>query len=328
MDDFYIKGRFALALDKDMAVEESQKNRGTAPGPNVQQETLAATAQSRVAEQPPGSMRQMAALGRYLLQTEVHTYAFSVAANAILSLFPFIVLLLTISRVVFHSPQMEHLIGDVLRDFLPTSGDFVVHNMEKLAHPHKNIQIFSLIALLITSTGVFLPLEVALNRVWGVEKDRSYLMNQLVSLALAICVGLLAMASVAMTQAQQSFCAWLFNGHSTDGLIYAVVTHTLLNVCAILANIALFFFIYWLLPNRKIPIRAVLPTSIVMGLLWELAKMLYIRALPLLDFQSMYGPFYVSVGLMIWAFISGLLLLAGAQFAALRHVRRMARARG
>ena len=31
---------------------------------------------------------------RYLTQTEVHTYAFSVAANAILSFFPFIVLLL------------------------------------------------------------------------------------------------------------------------------------------------------------------------------------------------------------------------------------------
>ena len=40
---------------------------------------------------------------RYLLQTEVHTYAFSVAANAILSFFPFIVLLLTLTRRVLHS---------------------------------------------------------------------------------------------------------------------------------------------------------------------------------------------------------------------------------
>src|SRR5581483_3445317 len=35
---------------------------------------------------------------QYLLRTEVHTYAFSVAANAILSFFPFIVLLLTVTR--------------------------------------------------------------------------------------------------------------------------------------------------------------------------------------------------------------------------------------
>ena len=31
-------------------------------------------------------------------QTEVHTYAFSVAANTILSLFPFIVMMFTIAR--------------------------------------------------------------------------------------------------------------------------------------------------------------------------------------------------------------------------------------
>src|ERR1039458_2724876 len=40
---------------------------------------------------------------RYLTQTEVHTYAFSVAANAILSFFPFIVLLLTLIRRVIRS---------------------------------------------------------------------------------------------------------------------------------------------------------------------------------------------------------------------------------
>ena len=37
-------------------------------------------------------------------------------------------------------------------------------------------------------------------------------------------------------------------------------------------------------------------------------------ALPRLDFESVYGPFYISVGLMMWAFLSGLLLLAGRIF--------------
>src|SRR5882762_9386212 len=39
----------------------------------------------------------------YLLDSEVHTFAFSVAANAILSFIPFIVLLYTIAHGVFHS---------------------------------------------------------------------------------------------------------------------------------------------------------------------------------------------------------------------------------
>ncbi len=286
-----------------------------------QQPTLAAaTVKNRIAMLPPGSAKQFLALGRYLLQTEVHTYAFSVAANSILSLFPFIVLLLTLVRFLFHSPEMESVVGDMLRNFLPASAttqDFVFHNMLFLVHPHKKIQIFSLIALLITSTGVFLPLEVALNRIWGVHKDRSYLLNQTVSLGLAFSVGVLALASVAFTAAQQSFLTWIFFGH-TQNILFAIVTHALLSIFACITSVALFFLIYWILPHRKIPAQAVLPASIVVGVLWVFGRMIYVAALPWLDFQSMYGPFYISVGLMMWAFLSGLLLLAGAQFSAVR----------
>ncbi|HXB62291.1 MAG TPA: YihY/virulence factor BrkB family protein [Acidobacteriaceae bacterium] len=289
----------------------------------IQQEPslAAATAKHRIALLPPGSREQWVALGRYLLQTEVHTYAFSVAANSILSLFPFILLLLTMVRAVFHSPQMESVVGDMLRNFLPANAetqDWVVQHMVVLVHPHKKTQIFSLIALLITSTGVFLPLEVALNRIWGVHKDRSYLLNQAVSLFLAFSVGVLAMASVAFTAAQQSFLTWIFFGH-TQNIIFAIVTHALLSLFACITSVALFFLIYWVLPHRKIPPCAVLPASVAAGVLWVVGRMIYVAALPWLDFQSVYGPFYISVGLMMWAFLSGLLLLAGAQFSAVRY---------
>ena len=63
-----------------------------------------------------------------------------------------------------------------------------------------------------------------------------------------------------------------------------------------------------------------------MGILWEIAKYLYILTLPHLDLRSVYGPFEVSVGLILWAFLSGLLLLAGAYVSATRHALREARA--
>ena len=44
------------------------------------------------------------ALIAYLLDSEVHTFAFSVAANAILSFIPFVILLYTLALRVFHSP--------------------------------------------------------------------------------------------------------------------------------------------------------------------------------------------------------------------------------
>jgi membrane protein len=94
-----------------------------------------------------------------------------------------------------------------------------------------------------------------------------------------------------------------------------------MKVCAVAASIAIFFLIYWLLPNGKVPARAVLPTAIVMGLLSEALKYGYILALPWLNFAEVYGPFSLSVSLMFWAFLSGLLLLTGAHLSAEAHAR-------
>jgi len=270
-----------------------------------------------------GSAKQLLGLLRYLTQTDVHTYAFSVAANVILSLFPFIVLLLTLSRTVFHSQAMVNVVGELMRSYLPTGQDFVMRNMNLLAHPKHGVQVFSVVMLFISSTGVFLPLEVALNNVWHASGNRSYLHNQVVSLGLAIAVGLLAMFSVAVTSAQQRVLSFAFFGH-TDNVAYHVISRGFLGGLAMLCSIALFFLVYWILPNRKIPALAVLPTAIVTGLLWEGAKHLYILTLPHLDLPNVYGPFYISVGLMLWAFLSGLMLLAGAHFSATRHAMRLA----
>lgn len=272
-----------------------------------------------------GTWAQVAALGRYMTRTEVHTYAFSVAAQVILSLFPFIVLLLTLAKRVFHSDRMINVVGDMMTHFLPSNQDFVMRNMKYLAYSHANVKIFSVVMLLITATGVFLPLEVALNSVWGVKENRSYLKNQMVSIGMALGVACLAMGSVAMSAAQQAVMTFVFFGH-TDNIFFTVIGRTFLSICAVVASVGLFFLIYWGLPNRKVPPGAVLPTAIVMGLLWEVAKYVYILLLPKLDFEAVYGPFRVSVALMMWAFISGLLLLAGAYVSATRQALREAQA--
>src|SRR5881398_131913 len=69
---------------------------------------LSAPAKSAPATWPAHNSRFGLVLStvKYLLRTEVHTFAFSVAANAILSFFPFVLLLMTIIRRVFHSTVM------------------------------------------------------------------------------------------------------------------------------------------------------------------------------------------------------------------------------
>ncbi len=250
---------------------------------------------------------------KYLMRTDVHTFAFSVACNAILSFFPFVLLMLTLSRKTFHSERRFEVIFSLLRDYLPTAQEYIVRNLRALVSTrHKASQIYSIGILLITSTGVFLPLEVALNKVWGIAKNRSYLGNQLIALGLAFACGVLALISVAMTAGNQA----LLGRYLGENFLTMVIDFAVMKTLAILSSIAAFFLIYWLLPNGKVSAKAVLPAAFVAGLLMELVKYAYVFSLPWLNFQEVYGPFAISVTLIFWGFLSGLLLLGGAHLSA------------
>jgi membrane protein len=280
-----------------------------------------APAQSRL-DRPKASCSPslFASTLKYLMRTDVHTFAFSVAANAILSFFPFMVLMMTLIRHVFHSRVMSDVVVQLLRDYLPAGQEFVIRNLNAMVSARQRVQAVSLVILLISSSGVFLPLEVALNRVWRFEDNRSYLGNQAISLALAFACGALAMLSIALTAGPVAFMEFLLRGYGSG--FVRVVGWIVMKILAIAASICIFFLIYWLLPNGKVPVRAVLPTAIIMGLLSEALKQAYILALPWLNFQEVYGPFALSISLMFWAFLTGLLLLAGANLSAQEYLQR------
>jgi YihY family inner membrane protein len=257
---------------------------------------------------------------KYLLRTDVHTFAFSVAANAILSFFPFVVLVMTLVRRVFHSRVMYDAVVELLRDYLPAGQEFVIRNLTAMVSARHRVQVVSLIILLVTSSGVFMPLEVALNRIWRFPNNRSYLGNQLISLGLAFGCGVLALLSIAMTAGNVALIGFLLRGHGSAFI--RVVGFVGMKIFALAASIAIFFLIYWVLPNGKVPARAVLSTAVIIGVLSEALKYGYILALPWLDFGEVYGPFALSVSMMFWAFLTGLLLLTGANLSAEEHLRK------
>jgi YihY family inner membrane protein len=251
---------------------------------------------------------------QYLTKTEVHTFAFSVAANAILSFFPFVVVLLWLVRNVFHSQTMGDVVVQLLRDHLPVGQDFVVRNLDALVRSRRGAKLASIVMLVVTSTGVFVPLEVAFNQIWGFTKNRSYLGNQVISLGLAFACGILAVVSIVLGAGNQIMLNFVLMGHS-EYVLFKALMWVVLKVLALITSIAIFFLIYWLLPNGKVQATSALPAAAAMGVLWEVSIYAYMKALPWLNFQDVYGPFSISVTLMFWAFISGLMLLAGAHLA-------------
>ncbi|HEY1210576.1 MAG TPA: YihY/virulence factor BrkB family protein [Terracidiphilus sp.] len=270
------------------------------------------------------------ALIDYLLDSEVHTFAFSVAANAILSFIPFTVLLYALSRSIFHSTMMVKVVDDMVNYFLPSvaSKDWLANHLDATA-AHQGIQLFSLFMILIACTGIFLPLEVALNQAWGVTKSRNYLQNQVIAFGLAILMLALGMGSILLNAGARDVLTMIFVHPTNNKIIDYILDIGYRGACFIalttttgVATILFFFSIYWLLPNRKVPWRHVLSTSVVTGIIWLVARYIFVLVLPHLGLQALYGPLFVSVGLLFWAYVSGLILFAGAQFSVARIVKK------
>lgn len=252
---------------------------------------------------------------RYLFATEVHAFAFSIAANVYLSFFPFTLLLLTISRRWVHWDSAYRVILELLRIHLPAGADAIIQNLTQLAQGRPRLQLISVVMLFFTSSGVFLPLEVALNNVWGIHRNRSFLKNQAMSFFLAVTSGLLAFLSILLSTAVQWVVSFSLRWMPSPAVVSAV-SRVVMEMLSIPLAVSICFVIYFFLPNGRVPIIQVLPAAIVGGVLTEVGKLIYTQTLPLFRFREIYGPFAISATLLFWAYVVALILLFGAHLCA------------
>lgn len=252
---------------------------------------------------------------RYLSQTEVHVYALSIGASVLLSFFPFLVVMFTLVHDVLHFPDAERALILALGDYFPGDlGNFIIKNVTKLHH--SRYQLTSLLLLLFTANGIFEPLEVALNRAWGVTKNRSYLRNQVLSLFLIILCGGLAFGSVLLAAVNTKFVTAQY------GIKAAWLPVVLFKLAAIPVTILSLWMVYWLLPNRRVPARAVFPVALMVGIGLEVWKYIFLAAWPWLDKKLVneYGQFSNPISLLIFSMLTAMLVLAGAEWSARRPI--------
>jgi YihY family inner membrane protein len=248
------------------------------------------------------------------METEAHVYALAVAASTLLAFFPFMMVMLSLCRDVFHRPAAMQAIYLALGDFFAGEpGQFIVRNLQPYMIP--KLHWVSMVLLLFTANGIFEPLEVALNRAWGVESNRSYLKNQLVSLGLIFACGGLALISLMLTAVNSGWIAGFTSSHAKVGLWLRLLVFKL---AALPVSILALFLIYWLLPNRKVDARRVAPVAIVVGLVMELLKYVNLVLWPWLSakLNQEYSVFQHSVTILLWSFAVAMVVLAGAHWTA------------
>jgi YihY family inner membrane protein len=251
-----------------------------------------------------------------LASNDVYVLSSAIAFNALLSFFPFVILLLVLCRNILQWEEGYDAILRLLRDdYLPISQDFIVKNLKAVTEAKfGQAALLSLATLAFTSSGLFAPVEMALNRAWRIAEQRSLVRGRLIAIGLVVGCGALALVSVYITaHSQELLRAWLggFAQWAPVRVLSAIALRTLIFP----VTVAIFFLVYYVLPNRRMYIRQVLPIAVLTGLLWEGSKYLFIWLAPNLGFQDVYGPFYVTVTLVTWAYLSSLILLFGANLA-------------
>jgi membrane protein len=250
-----------------------------------------------------------------MMETEAHVYALAVAASVLLAFYPFIKVMLAICHNILRSPGAVSAVYLALHDFFPgEQGDFIVSNVQAYFGDVHSVGITSVLLLLFTSNGVFEPMEVALNRAWGVKQNRTYVKNQIISLGLIFACGGLAVVSLMLTGAPAK---WL-GSQTWLGGFSGILVSLVFKLAAVPFSILALFLVYWLLPNRKIDPKRVAHVAVIVGLILEGLKYVNMLIAPWLHekFRDDYRVFEHSAILLVMSAIAALIVLAGAHWTA------------
>lgn len=257
------------------------------------------------------------------LKSDCGNLSAAIAFYSLLSLFPLFMFLISLTGFFIREFNLQpHIINQVTQ-LLPIGEDWIQENLTSISKNFGRVQLISLLLLWWSASGVFLPMESALNRAWRVTLGRSYWRRHLLALAMTLLCGTLLTLSLLATAIQRSL--------EQHGLIHqflpqastvvSSIAHILVHTTPLVFSILTFLLIFHIVPNRPMRMREVMGGAVISATLWELAKHGFALLLPFFNYHHLYGSLSVAVALMMWGYISSLILLFGAEIAAAAGAR-------
>ena len=254
-------------------------------------------------------------------ENDLFTSAAAMSYFGLLTLFPLLLVLLTISN---HFDIGNELLRRAVEVY-PGSREFLRSTIRSLENVSTAGIITCCVVTLWAGSWVFNVIENAINRLWG-TRPRTFLHGRGLTLAMIGSIGLLLALSVfvtsllvalrrlasLLTPRQLERAAWL--AHVGEGfwqLVFYVVS--------VLVTIALFTLIYRVMPNGRVTLRDSIPGAVVAGLLWEFSKYVFASSLHYFHYDQIYGSVGAVVAVLTWSYVSSLILLFGAQLSVVFH---------
>lgn len=261
----------------------------------------------------PRLLGRLWSAGGTLLSRDTMVITNAIAFNFLLCLFP---LLLVIVAAAQHAAgrRASQALLLVLQELIPFEREALARSLKSLGKIATSLEVFSLLLVVWGSSGIFMPVEMALNRVWG-GQPRPFLRSRVLAFLATIAGGVLAFLSVGVTVLARSY---------KDE--WPAVAESAAWASALLLTYTLFFLVYRLIPDPPVGGRVALKAALWAGTVWEAIKHAFVINLARSNLQAFYGPLAFAVSLVLWAFVSSLVLVFGALMVPSRGASRRARA--
>ena len=257
-------------------------------------------------------------------QSENLTHAASIAYYALLSLFPFSMLALSIlGSVTADESDRNAVLGFVLRYF-PSQFDFITTQLDAFRGSTASFGVAGSLTLIWGSLGIFGAITTAVNHAWGVEKARSFWKHRLFSAVMMIVAGITLLAALMLVWASQLVGASWFASVVSQNPALEVFRGFAVRNATTAMFIAVVGMVFYFVPNAKVKFRDVWIGAFLTGLLWKGALFgfsWYMRDMS--RFTRVNGSIAAVVVFLFWVYMQAVILLYGVEFtAAYARLRR------
>jgi membrane protein len=258
-------------------------------------------------------------------ENDLFTSAAAMSYFGLMTLFPALLLLFALSnRIAAGTQMLAHVV-----QVYPGSSKFLHETVQSLSGISPGIMISCGLIVIWAGSWVFAVVERALNRVWG-TMPRTFLHGRALTLGMIGIVGLLLSVSVMVTSVLlylQEIAGRLsprqLENYRLLSSVGSVFWQIVFALVSLLVTFTLFAIVYRFMPNAHVTVRDVIPGAVIAGLLWEGAKYGFAWSLNYLDYNQIYGSVGAVVAVLVWGYVSSLVLLFGAQLTSVFHREHM-----
>ncbi len=241
-------------------------------------------------------------------------FAAALSYYALLSIFPFMLFLLAVSSPFLQSEEAVRWVTGAIGGYFPTGLELIRSTLYEVTRLRGPLTIAAAAGFLWSASGVFDTLQLAINRAFRVQRPRPVWRGRIFSLGMVIVASLLFAASFVNTTAMRFAIHYRIVPRDQMFLQYFQIAS------GIVAGVLIFGLIYRYVPfDSGVRWRDIWLSAVLAAVLWEIAKLAfawYLTNFALLNL--VYGSVGAIIALMIWGYITAVIMLMGAELAAVR----------